>query len=93
MRRRRHRQKRNKKEPTLFTKQEGPLAPNNTKQPNTRMVSEQTTETMEQTKKHHSSNWGKVVQVADIFAGYINPSIYVLFSVVYFINGIIISYY
>ena len=91
MRRRRHRQK--KKEAAFFTKHEAPVVPNNTKQPNTQVVSPLTTKTMEHTKKHHSGNWGNAVKVADIFADYINPAIYVMFSVVYFINGIIISYY
>ena len=92
MRRRRHRQNKNKKEAALFTKHEAPSVPNNTKQPNTQAVSDHTSKNIEQTKKHQSGNWGKAVKVADIFADYINPAIYVMFSVVYFIIGIIISY-
>ena len=93
MRHRRRRQNKNKKEPALFIKHEAPVIPNNTKHPNTQSVPDLTTETKKQTKKHYSSNWGQAVKVADIFADYINPAIYILFSAVYFMNGIIISHY
>ena len=77
----------------MFTKRQALVVPNNTKHPNAQLVSDQTTQTKEKKKKYHSGNWGKAVKVAHIFADYINPAIYVMFSVVYFINGIITSNY
>ena len=55
------------------------------------VVPEQAKEIKMRTKKHQSLNWGKAVQITEIMAIYINPAIYILFSVLYFISGFLMS--
>ena len=52
------------------------------------MDSIQTPQNKKPAKKHESDNWCNLVKVASVIAGYVNPTIYVLFSVVYFFIGL-----
>ena len=42
-------------------------------------------------KKHKTDSWGNTVMVANVIAWYINPAIYVLYSVVYFMVGLTVG--
>ena len=41
-------------------------------------------------KKQTSDSWGNTVKVANVIAWYVNPAMYILFSVVYFMVGMTI---
>ena len=78
MRRRRHRQKRKQEKHILFIQTEGPVIP--TKE----------SETKKTTKENQSDIWGNAAKVASVIAWYVNPAIYILFSVAYFAFGVAI---
>ena len=93
MRRRRDRQRKIKEEPTLFTKPVAQVTPNKTKRQVAKVVPDQAIEVKQQTMRRSYDDWSKAVKVADIIADYINPAIYILFSLVYFFIGMIINIY
>ena len=89
--RRRHTQRRKEVDLTMFIKPAVRGDETETKRPKNQVVPEQIKETKMRTKKHHYFNWGKAIQITEIMAIYINPAIYILFSVVYFIIGFLMS--
>ena len=42
-------------------------------------------------KKPKFHSWGNTMQAANVIAWYINPAIYILFSVIYFVIGMTIG--
>ena len=87
MRRKRQNKKKNKEKPTVSIKPEAQVIQNKTKCSNAKVVPELTTEIKKQNKKHHSDKRGSAVRVAGIIADVINPAMYILFSIVYFMIG------
>ena len=75
----RHRLKnKKKKKVALFTKPEAQVITNNIP------------EKKKPPKKQTSDSWGNTVKVANVIAWYVNPAMYILFSVAYFMVGMTI---
>ena len=79
MRHRRHRQKKKQEEIALFRK------------PEVEGITSDIPVKRTPTKKHKSDSWGNTVQVANVIAWYVNPAIYVLYSVVYLTVGMTVG--
>ena len=76
--RRRIRHKRKQDNQTLFTK------------PEVKVIPSDILEKKKPKKIDTSNSWGNTVNVVCVIAWYVNPAIYILFSVVYFIVGMIL---
>ena len=88
MRQMRQHKRKNKEKPILFAKPEPKVIPNRTKRSHAKVVPDSATEIKKLTKKHHSCNWDSAVMVVGIIADVINPAMYIIFSVVYFMIGL-----
>ena len=66
------------KKVALFTKPDAQVVPINVP------------EKKKPSKKQTSDSWGNTVKVANVIAWYVNPAMYILFSVAYFMVGMTI---